>query len=123
MCDEMLVCTKTDFLDELAPFSPDDQWIESACNLLTDKKLLGTPAQTARPVNPDAPGSRRSTRIAAQVRTDAEEAAEVVGTKPEAETEVCVQWSPKHLVKANNDDRAQIRLAGRRFVTMIPGIW
>jgi hypothetical protein len=56
MRHEMLVCSQPDFLYKLTPFSPDDQWVERACKLLTDKKLLGTPAQANENFNP-SPGS------------------------------------------------------------------
>jgi hypothetical protein len=95
MRDEILECFVEQFLLRLAPFSPDDQWIASARQYLKEKGLLKTPAERALRDVDDAPGRRRSARIAAQSRGAVPEAA---ATEPGVSAEVCVHSWPNYMM-------------------------
>lgn len=49
----MFVCSLSDFLEKLSPFSPHARWIDIAYDRLKEKKLLGTPANGNFPVKAD----------------------------------------------------------------------
>ncbi|XP_006460414.1 hypothetical protein AGABI2DRAFT_117365 [Agaricus bisporus var. bisporus H97] len=49
----MFVCSLSDFLERLSPFSPHARWIDNAYDRLKEKKLLGTPANGNFPVKAD----------------------------------------------------------------------
>jgi hypothetical protein len=89
MCNEILVCSADDFLEHLAPFTPDDGWIESALSRLEEKGLLGPPARRTRTAM--AP-NRRKTRTSDRARESA--VAEVGPPEPEVDPKVGV---PCHL--------------------------
>jgi hypothetical protein len=84
MRHEMLVCTADDFLEHLAPFTPDDGWVESALDHLKAKGLLGPPPRTCTAFVP----KRRTTRTSARVRAEA--VVEVGPPEPEVNPQVCV---------------------------------
>jgi hypothetical protein len=68
MCNKILVCSADNFLERLAPFTPDDGWIKNTLSRLEEKRLLGPPARRTRTAI--AP-NRRQTRTSDRARESA----------------------------------------------------
>jgi hypothetical protein len=79
MSDEMLVCSLDGFLEQLAPFSPDVRWVDTAYDRLRVKNLMRTPAKT----------TQRNTRRFTRGRTHRKSRA--ADAEHQVDVEVCAQ--------------------------------